>query len=45
MALEVGFDQSKIVKDLIIKENNFNQNIEITKDYLGIERVVIAYRK
>lgn len=45
MALEVGFDQSKIVKELIIKENNFNQNIEITKDYLGIERVVIAYRK
>jgi len=45
MALEVGFDQSKILKELIIKENNFNQNIEITKDYLGIERVVIAYRK
>jgi len=45
MALEVGFNQSKIVKELIIKENNFNQNIEITKDYLGIERVVIAYRK
>ena len=45
MALEVGFNQSKIVKELIIKGNNFNQNIEITKDYLGIERVVIAYRK
>jgi len=45
IALEVGFNQSKIVKELIIKENNFNQNIEITKDYLGIERVVIAYRK
>jgi len=45
MALEVGFNQSKIVKELIIKENNFNQNIEITKDYLGIERVVIACRK
>lgn len=45
IALEVGLNQSKIVKELIIKENNFNQNIEITKDYLGIERVVIAYRK
>ncbi len=45
IALEVGLYQSKIVKELIIKDTNFNQDIEITKDYLGIERVVIAYRK
>jgi len=45
IALEVGLNQSKIVKELIIKDTNFNQDIEITKDYLGIERVVIAYRK
>lgn len=45
IALEVGLNQSKIVKELIIRENNFNQDIEIIKDYLGIERVVIAYRK
>ena len=45
LALEVGFNQLKAVEGLIIKENNFNQDIEITKDYLGIERVVIAYRK
>ncbi|MCG2762725.1 MAG: peptide chain release factor N(5)-glutamine methyltransferase [Candidatus Atribacteria bacterium] len=45
IALEVGLNQSKIVKELIIRENNFYQNIEIIKDYLGIERVVIAYRK
>jgi release factor glutamine methyltransferase len=45
LALEVGLNQSKIVKELIIKDTNFNQDIEITKDYLGIERVVIAYRK
>ena len=45
LALEVGVNQSKIVKELLIGENNFNQEIEIIKDYLGIERVVIAYSK
>jgi release factor glutamine methyltransferase len=45
IALEVGINQSKIVEELIIRENSFNQEIEIVKDYLGIERVVIAYRK
>ena len=45
IALEVGLNQSKIVKELIIKEEKFNQDIEIIEDYLGIERVVIAYRK
>jgi len=45
IALEVGLNQSKIVKELIIGGNNFYQNIEIIKDYLGIERVVIAYKK
>jgi len=45
LALEVGLNQSKIVEELILKESSFNQNIEIIKDYLGIERVVIAYRK
>ena len=45
LALEVGLNQSKIVEKLILKENKFNQDIEIIKDYLGIERVVIAYRK
>jgi release factor glutamine methyltransferase len=45
IALEVGLNQSKIVKELIIKDTNFNKDIEITKDYLGIERVVIACRK
>ena len=45
VALEVGISQAKKVKELILKENNFNQNIEIVKDYSGIDRVVIAYRK
>jgi len=45
IALEVGINQSKIVEELILKENSFNQDIEVTNDYLGIERVVIAYRK
>jgi len=45
IALEVGINQSKIVEELIIKENSFNQNIEVINDYLGIERVVVAYRK
>ena len=45
IALEVGLNQSKMVKELIIKDTNFNKDIEIIKDYLGIERVVIACRK
>ncbi len=45
ITLEVGINQSKIVEELILKENNFDEDIEIIKDYLGIERVVIAYRK
>jgi len=45
LALEVGAGQARKVKELILKENNFNQDIEIIKDYLGIERVVTAYRK
>jgi release factor glutamine methyltransferase len=45
IALEVGINRSKIVKELILKENSFNRDIEVINDYLGIERVVIAYRK
>ncbi|HER24295.1 MAG TPA: peptide chain release factor N(5)-glutamine methyltransferase [Candidatus Atribacteria bacterium] len=45
LALEVGMNQSKIVEELMIKEEHAYQNIEMIKDYLGIERVVIAYRK
>jgi len=45
MALEVGINQSKMVEELILKEDSFNQNIKIIKDYFGIERVVVAYRK
>jgi len=45
LALEVGAGQARKVKELILKENNFNQDIGIIKDYLGIERVVTAYRK
>lgn len=42
VALEVGMNQSKKVEELILKEANAFQNIEIIQDYLGIERVVIA---
>ena len=45
IALEVGLNQSEMVEELILKENNFDEDIEIIKDYLGIERVVIAHRK
>jgi len=45
IALEMGLNQSKTIKDLIIRENIFHQDIQIIKDYSGIERVVIAYRK
>jgi release factor glutamine methyltransferase len=37
--------QAKIIKELILKEDNYRQKVEIFKDYSGIERVVIAYRK
>jgi len=43
LALEVGAGQAKKVKELILKENDFKQNIEIFKDYSNIERVVIAH--
>lgn len=45
IALEVGLNQVKIIKELILKENNYRKNVEIFKDYSGRERVVIAYRK
>lgn len=45
IALEVGAGQARKLKELILKENNFTQDIEIIKDYLGIERVLIAYKK
>jgi len=45
IALEVGAGQAKIIKELILKENNYRKNVEIYKDYSGIERVVIAYCK
>jgi len=45
IALELGLNQSEMVEELILKENNFDEDIEIIKDYLGIDRVVIAYRK
>ena len=45
IALEVGLNQAKIIKEMILKENNYRKNVEIFKDYSGIERVVIAYRK
>jgi release factor glutamine methyltransferase len=45
IALEVGMGQVKMIKELILKEDNYRQNVEIFKDYSGIERVVIAYRR
>lgn len=45
IALEVGSGQAKIIKELILKENNYRKNVEIFKDYSGIDRVVTAYRK
>jgi len=45
IALEVGMGQAKIIKELILKEGNYRENVEIFKDYSEIERVVIAYRK
>lgn len=41
--LEVGMGQAKIIKELILKEGNYRENVEIFKDYSGIERVVIAF--
>jgi len=45
IALEIGLNQYQKIEGMILKNENYNQNVEIIKDYSGIERVVIAYRK
>jgi len=45
IALEVGLNQYQKIKKIILKNENYKKNVEIIKDYSGIERVVIAYRK
>ncbi len=45
LALEGGAGQAPKIKELILKEGHYKENIEIFEDYSGIERVVIAYRK
>lgn len=45
LALEVGIKQALAVKRLILKEKDFRGEVEIIRDYSGIERVIIAYRK
>jgi release factor glutamine methyltransferase len=45
IALEIGFNQYQKIKEMILKNKSYKQNVEIIKDYSGIERVVIAYRK
>ena len=41
LIMEIGFDQYKDVRKLLI-DNNFN-NISVIKDYAGLDRIVVAY--
>lgn len=41
LALEVGTNQARVVKSLILETGDF-RTVEIIKDYAGIERVVIG---
>lgn len=43
LAIEIGFDQSSRVKELL-KQNNF-KDIRIIKDYAGIERIIISVNR
>jgi release factor glutamine methyltransferase len=45
IALEIGLNQYQKIEEMVLKNENYKQNVEIIKDYSGIERVVIAYRK
>ena len=45
IALEIGLSQYQKIEEMVLKNENYKQNVEIIKDYSGIERVVIAYRK
>lgn len=44
LALETGYNQAQVVKNLIEAKGNFN-SIEIIKDLAGIERVVFAIKR
>jgi release factor glutamine methyltransferase len=44
MAFEVGIEQAKAVAALA-KENPLIERTEILKDYAGIDRVVVAWKK
>jgi len=41
LTLEVGVNQARLVKQLIVKRDQFHHS-EVIKDYSGIERVIVA---
>lgn len=43
LALEVGFNQAEVIRDKIIQIKKFKE-INIIKDYAGIDRIIIARR-
>lgn len=43
IAVEVGIHQAEVVKEMA-KNHNW-KNIEIIKDYAGIDRVVLAWKQ
>lgn len=43
LALEVGYNQSQIIKDTILQTNKFDE-VKIINDYTGIERIILAKR-
>lgn len=45
LALEIGTKQAKKIKAIISQNRRYKRNIETIKDYSGIDRVIIAYRK
>ena len=45
LAMEIGIGQAKKIKDIIMQKEIYKKNIEIIKDYSGIERVIVAYKK
>ena len=45
LAMEIGFGQANIIKNIIVQKKTYKKNINIIKDYSGIDRVIIAIKK
>jgi len=45
LAMEMGIGQAKKIKKILLQNETYNEKIEIIKDYSGVERVIVAYKK